>query len=51
MNLAKSLLEQKGLTFNEDVIRAAIEAQVQQLGFDKAAVELPVIPQLEVPAQ
>ena len=39
MNLAKTLLEKKGLTFDEDVIRAAIEAQVQQLGFDKAAVE------------
>ena len=39
MNLAKKLLEKKGLSFDEDVIRAAIEAQVQQLGFDKAAVE------------
>ena len=39
MNLAKKLLEKKGLTFDEEVIRAAIEAQVQQLGFDKAAVE------------
>ena len=39
MNLAKKLLEKKGLTFDEAVIRAAIEAQVQQLGFDKAAVE------------
>ena len=40
MNLAKKLLEKKGLTFDEDVLRAAIEAQVQQLGFDKAAVEV-----------
>ena len=39
MNLAKSLLQKKGLTFDEDVIRAAIEAQVKQLDFDKAAVE------------
>ena len=39
MNLAKSLLESKGLTFDEDVIRAAIEAQVEQLGFDKKAAE------------
>lgn len=39
MNLAKKLLEKKGLTFDEEVIRAAIEAQVQQLGFDKAAIE------------
>ena len=39
MNLAKKLLSAKGLTFDEEVIRAAIEAQVQQLGFDKAAVE------------
>lgn len=39
LNLAKSLLAKKGLTFDEDVVRAAIEAQVQQLGLDKAAVE------------
>ncbi len=39
LKLAKSLLGEKGLTFDEDVIRAAIEAQVEQLGFDKAAVE------------
>ena len=51
MNLAKSLLEKKGLTFDDDVIRAAIEAQVESLGFEKAATELPVVPQLEVPAQ
>ena len=39
LNLAKSLLAKKNLSFDEDVIRAAIEAQVQQLGLDKAAVE------------
>lgn len=39
LNLAKGLLAKKGLTFDEDVVRAAIEAQVQQLGLDKAAVE------------
>ncbi len=38
MNLAKSLLSKKGLTFDEDVIRAAIEAQVQSLKFEQAAV-------------
>ena len=55
MNLAKKLLEQKGLTFDEDVVRAAIEAQVQQLGFDKSAAETPAVavtvPTLEVPVQ
>lgn len=39
LNLAKKLLEKKGLTFDEDVIRAAIEAQVQQLNLDQKAVE------------
>ena len=39
LNLAKALLSKKGLTFDEDVIRAAIEAQVQQLSLDKTAVE------------
>ena len=39
MNLAKSLLGKKGLSFDEDVIRAAIEAQVQQLNLDTKAVE------------
>lgn len=39
MNLAKSLLGKKGLTFDEDVIRAAIEAQVQSLKFEQAAVK------------
>ena len=31
LGLAKRLLEQKGLTFDEEVVRAAIEAQVEQL--------------------
>lgn len=39
LKLAKKLLEKKGLTFEEDVIRAAIEAQVQQLNLDQKAVE------------
>ena len=39
LNLAKALLAKKGLTFDEDVIRAAIEAQVQQLNLDQKAVE------------
>lgn len=39
LNLAKSLLKKKGLTFDEDVIRAAIEAQVQQLSLDMKAVQ------------
>ena len=42
LNLAKKLLEKKGLTFDEEVIRAAIEAQVQQLNLDQKAVEGPV---------
>ena len=39
LNLAKKLLEKKGLTFDEDVIRAAIEAQVQQLNLNQQAIE------------
>lgn len=39
LNLAKKLLETKGLSFDEEVIRAAIEAQVQQLELDQKAVE------------
>ena len=39
LNLAKGLLAKKGLDFDEDIIRAAIEAQVQQLTLDKQAVE------------
>lgn len=41
LDLAKKLLEQKGLTFDEEVIRAAIEAQVQQLNLDQKAIEGP----------
>jgi len=52
MNLAKSLLEKKGLTFDEDVIRAAIEAQVQQLSLEKTTAEAPAVtvsvPNMEV---
>jgi hypothetical protein len=39
LSLAKKLLEKKGLTFDEDVIRAAIEAQVEQLSLDQKAIE------------
>lgn len=39
LKLAKKLLGKKGLTFDEDVIRAAIEAQVEQLSLDQKAVE------------
>ena len=39
LNLAKKLLESKGLTFDEETIRAAIEAQVEQLDLDQKAVE------------
>ena len=49
MNLAKTLLAKKGLTFDEDVIRAAIEAQVQQLSLEKTAPAVTV--SMEAPAQ
>lgn len=39
LNLAKDLLVKKGLTFDEDVIRAAIEAQVQELNLNQKSVE------------
>ena len=39
LNLAKKLLAKKNLTFDEDEIRAAIEAQVQQLSLEQQAVE------------
>ena len=39
LSLAKKLLEKKGLTFDEEIIRAAIEAQVEQLDLDQKAVE------------
>ena len=38
LDLAKKLLASKNLSFDEDVIRAAIESQVQQLSIDTAAV-------------
>lgn len=38
LNLAKKLLEKKGLTFDEDVVRAAIEAAVAQLDLSQQAV-------------
>ena len=41
LNLARKLLEKKGLFFDEDVIRAAIEAQVKQLDIEQQAVEAP----------
>lgn len=41
LTLAKKLLEKKGLFFDEDVIRAAIEAQVEQLDIEQKAVEAP----------
>ena len=49
MGLAKSLLAKKGLTFDEDVIRAAIEAQVQQLSIEKTTAETPAVT-LSVPS-
>lgn len=55
MNLAKTLLGKKGLIFDEDVIRAAVEAQVQKLGLDKTTAETSLvtveIPKLEAPAE
>lgn len=52
LKLAKSLLAKKGLEFDEDVIRAAIEAQVEQLGLEKSAAETPsvavTVPSMEV---
>lgn len=41
LNLAKKLLEKKSLTFDEETIRAAIEAQVKQLDIEQQAVEVP----------
>ena len=37
LRLAKKLLEKKGLTFDEEEIRAAIEAQVKQLDLEQVA--------------
>lgn len=39
LSLAKKLLASKNLTFDEDVIRAAIESQVQQLTLEKTTAE------------
>lgn len=39
LRVAKELLAKKGLSFDEDIIRAAIEAQVQQLTLEKTTVE------------
>lgn len=39
LNLAKKLLEKKGLSFDEETIRAAIEAQVKQLDLEQKAAE------------
>jgi hypothetical protein len=39
LRVAKELLAKKGLSFDEDIIRAAIEAQVQQLTLEKSTVE------------
>lgn len=41
LNLARKLLEKKGLSFDEETIRAAIEAQVKQLDIEQQAVEVP----------
>lgn len=53
LELAKKLLQKKNLSFDEDVIRAAIEAQVQQLSLEKTTAETPAVtvsvPTLEVP--
>lgn len=38
LQLARELLASKNLTFDEKVIRAAIESQVQQLSFEQTAV-------------
>ena len=43
LELAKKLLAKKGLTFDEDVVRAAIEAQVQQLSLEKTTAETPAV--------
>lgn len=55
LKVAKDLLAKKGLSFDEDVVRAAIEAQVQQLTLEKTTAETPAVtvsvPTLEVPAQ
>ena len=43
LKVAKDLLAKKGLSFDEDVVRAAIEAQVQQLTIEKTTAETPTV--------
>jgi len=43
LKVAKDLLAKKKLSFDEDVIRAAIEAQVQQLSLEKTTAETPAV--------
>ena len=43
LKVAKDLLAKKGLSFDEDVVRAAIEAQVQQLTIEKTTAETPAV--------
>jgi hypothetical protein len=43
LDLAKKLLASKKLSFDEDVIRAAIESQVQQLSIEKTTAETPAV--------
>lgn len=40
LKMAKKLLEEKGLTFDEEVIRAAIEAQVKKLDIDESTITI-----------
>lgn len=40
LKLANQLLEKKGITFDEETVRAAIEAQVKQLDIEQEAVEV-----------
>jgi len=50
LKVAKDLLAKKGLSFDEDVVRAAIEAQVQQLTIEKTTAETPAVT-VEVPSK
>lgn len=51
LDLAQKELNKKGVSFDEDVIRAAIEAQVQQLGINKTSSTITVSVPQEVQAQ
>lgn len=51
LDLAQKELNKKGVSFDEDVIRAAIEAQVQQLGINKSSSTITVSVPQEVQAQ